>query len=306
MYSIAYHSKYNHPLPAGHRFPMEKYDLLREQLLYWGIVTKEQFFEPKPVDLQEVYKVHDREYVDRYVHLELNEKEIRQIGFKQNQHLIDRELLLIGGTIQGALNSLKDEISFNIAGGTHHACIDHGEGFCMLNDQAIAAQFLIDHQFAQKILIIDLDVHQGNGTADIFNNRKDVFTFSMHCESNYPFRKKRSHLDIGLEIGTKDDEYLSILSKNLKNIENSFQADFIFYQSGVDILETDKMGKLKCTIEGCKERDRIVMNFAKSLGIPMQCSMGGGYSPELKTILQAHTNTFIAANDVFSYSENLI
>ncbi|HRP90124.1 MAG TPA: histone deacetylase [Edaphocola sp.] len=301
MYSIAFHNKYNHPLPEGHRFPMAKYDLLQQQLLFRGIATEEQFFEPQKVLLSDVYKVHDQSYTDNFVNLKLSPKEARQIGFEQNQDIIDRELLLIGGTIQGALNSFNDGIAFNIAGGTHHACKANGEGFCMLNDQAIAGQYLLDHTSVKKVLIIDLDVHQGNGTADIFHGRKDVYTFSMHCEANYPFHKKQSHKDVGLPIDTKDEAYLSILEESLKEIANNFSANFIFYQAGVDILETDKMGKLKCTLEGCKERDRMVMEFAKRQNIPMQCSMGGGYSPELKTILEAHTNTFEVATEIFNF-----
>lgn len=299
MYSIAYHPKYVHPVPEGHRFPMAKYELLPLQLLHRGIVKAAQFFEPGPAALEAVCGVHDLEYVQRFVQLQLSSREGRRIGFVQDASIVERELLLVQGTIEGALSALDGKVGFNIAGGTHHASVKHGEGFCMLNDQAIAAQYLLDHTSIQKVLIIDLDVHQGNGTADIFEDRKNVFTFSMHCEHNYPFHKSRSHKDIGLAIGTDDVSYLDQLEIALQEIKQHFHPDFIFYQCGVDILASDKMGKLHCTIEGCKNRDRMVMGFARELNVPLQCSMGGGYSESLHTILEAHTNTFIAANEVW-------
>ena len=300
MYSIAFHPKYVHPVPEGHRFPMAKYELLPLQLLRRGIVSETQFFEPGPAALETVRRVHDPDYVRRFVQQQLSAREGRRIGFVQDAAIVERELLLVKGTIDGAINALKDGVAFNIAGGTHHASVAHGEGFCMLNDQAIAAQYLIDHTSVQKVLIIDLDVHQGNGTADIFEGSKDVFTFSMHCEHNYPFHKSRSHKDIGLAIGIDDGNYLNYLRTALQEIKQHFHPDFIFYQSGVDILASDKMGKLNCTVEGCKRRDVVVMEFAKELDVPLQCSMGGGYSENLSTILEAHTNTYIAANEVWA------
>lgn len=299
MYSIAFHPKYAHPVPEHHRFPMAKYELLPQQLLYQGIVKQEQFFEPRQVALRHVYSVHDKSYVDSFVNLNLDSRAARRIGFIQDSPIVTRELLLVQGTIDGAVNALKDGIAFNIAGGTHHACKAHGEGFCMLNDQAIAAQYLIDHTDIQKVLIVDLDVHQGNGTADVLHNHPQIFTFSMHCQSNYPFHKKQSHKDIGLPDGTDDSSYLSILSEHLSSIIASFKPEFIFYQAGVDIIQGDKMGKLGCSIEGCKARDRFVFEIARQHNIPVQCSMGGGYAQNIQTILNAHTNTYIAANEVW-------
>ncbi len=299
MYSIAFHPQYIHPVPEGHRFPMLKYDLLPRQLVHRGIVQETQFFEPGRVALEHVYKVHDPMYVDRFVQLALTPQEGRRIGFIQDPAIVARELLLVQGTIDGALNALSDGIAFNIAGGTHHACIAHGEGFCMLNDQAIAARYLLDHTAVKKVLIIDLDVHQGNGTADIFEDSPDVFTFSMHGADNYPFRKGRSHLDVPLDTATTDETYLSLLRDSLERVREQFRPDFIFYQAGVDILATDKMGKLKCSLDACMQRDRMVMNFARSLNVSLQCSMGGGYSPEITTILEAHTNTYLVANEVY-------
>jgi len=187
----------------------------------------------------------------------------------------------------------------NIAGGTHHAFSDRGEGFCMLNDQAIGAKYLQQKGLAKKILIVDLDVHQGNGTAEIFEDDESVFTFSMHGKANYPFHKETSDLDIPLENGTTDQEYLAILKDTLPKLITTEKPDFIFYQSGVDILESDKLGKLSLTIEGCKERDRFVLQTCFDNNIPVMCSMGGGYSKDIKIIIEAHANTFRLAQEIF-------
>lgn len=299
MFSIAYHSIYNHPVPENHRFPMEKYQLLPKQLLLEGIVTEDCFFKPEKASLQDIYLAHNSDYVNRYTQLQLTDKERRKTGFVHCQQLIDRELTLVQGTIDGALNAFTQKVAFNIAGGTHHAFSGHGEGFCMLNDQAVAAAYLLKHNKVSKILIVDLDVHQGNGTAEIFKNNPQVFTFSMHGKSNYPFKKEQSNIDIDLEDGTTDEIYLTILENHLEKIIVQEQPDFIFYQAGVDILATDKLGKLNCTINGCKQRDEHVFSLAKKYNIPVQCSMGGGYSPNLATILQAHVNTFKVAKDLF-------
>lgn len=300
MYTIAQHPQYVLSVPPQHRFPMEKYELLPLQLLHRGIVLPTQFFQPDTASLVPIVAVHDAAYIHRFVHLQLSAAEVRRIGFVHNEALVNRELLLVQGTITGAENALTQQIAFNIAGGTHHACKSHGEGFCMINDQAVAAQYLLQHYDAiKKVLIVDLDVHQGNGTADLLGHRKDVFTFSMHCEKNYPFRKAQSHLDIGLEEGITDATYLEILASNLHNIIIEQAPDFIFYQAGVDILHTDKMGKLKCTLKGCASRDRLVFEMAHQWGIPVQCSMGGGYSSNISDILEAHTNTFLQANEVY-------
>lgn len=190
-------------------------------------------------------------------------------------------------------------VGLNIAGGTHHAFSNRGEGFCMLNDQAIAAQWLLDQQLVQKILIIDLDVHQGNGTAEIFRNESRVFTFSMHGRNNYPLKKEVSDLDVELADATSDALYLFTLQQRLDLILQKFVPDFIFYQSGVDVLQTDKLGKLALTLDGCKKRDEVVFRLAKQLEVPIVCTMGGGYSPEIKTIIEAHANTFRTVFQLF-------
>ncbi len=299
MYSIAYHPIYKHPLPEGHRFPMIKYELLPQQLLYEGTVIDRQFFTPELPNLENIIAVHDKEYVQQLLDLTLDPRAVRKIGFPLSSELIEREFRLAQGTIEGAKNAFKDKIAFNIAGGTHHAYSNRGEAFCLLNDQAIAAQYLLNHKLAKQILIIDLDVHQGNGTAEIFQNNSNVFTFSVHGKSNYPFKKEQSDLDIALSDNTSDSEYLELISKEIPKLIESVKPNFIFYLSGVDILESDKLGKLGCSITGCKERDRIVFENCSQFEIPVQVSMGGGYSPDIKTIIEAHANTYRVANSIF-------
>ena len=299
MFTIAYHHIYKHPLPERHRFPMLKYELLPQQLLHEGTATTKMFFEPEVADLAPVLAVHTKEYVNHLINLTLDARAARKIGFPLSAELVERELRIAQGTIDGAKNAFYDGIAFNIAGGTHHAYSHRGEAFCLLNDQAIGAQYLLDNNLAKKILIIDLDVHQGNGTAEIFQNNNAVFTFSMHGKSNYPFKKETSDLDIALPDGTSDDAYLKILKETLPKLIEAEKPDFIFYLSGVDIVDTDKLGKLSCSIQGCKKRDEIVFELCKKYQIPVQCSMGGGYSPQIKTIIEAHANTYRVAKDIF-------
>ena len=291
---ISYHPIYNHPVPDNHRFPMQKYALLPQQLLHEGIAEPTDFHSPSKVSLETLCLAHTPDYVHKFVHLQLSHKEALPIGFVQNQQLVDRELTLVQGTIEAALWALRTaEVGFNIAGGTHHAFSDRGEGFCMLNDQAVAAAYLLAYTSVKKVLIIDLDVHQGNGTAEIFRHDPRVFTFSMHAEGNYPFVKEQSDRDIALPTGTSDTAYLSILTSVLPEIITAHQPDFVFYQSGVDVLSSDKLGKLSLSVQGCADRDRFVFNLCRQYHLPVQCSMGGGYSPQLSAILRAHTNTFM-------------
>lgn len=291
---ISYDPIYNHPVPDNHRFPMQKYALLPQQLLHEGIAEPTDFHTPSKVSLETLCLAHTADYVHKFVHLQLSHKEALPIGFVQNQQLVDRELTLVQGTIEAALWALRTaEVGFNIAGGTHHAFSDRGEGFCMLNDQAVAAAYLLAHTAVRKVLIIDLDVHQGNGTAKIFRHDPRVFTFSMHAEGNYPFVKEQSDRDVALPTGTTDAAYLSILTSVLPEIITAHQPDFVFYQSGVDVLSSDKLGKLSLSVQGCADRDRFVFSLCRQYHLPVQCSMGGGYSPQLSAILRAHTNTFM-------------
>ena len=300
MIPIAFHPIYKHPLPEGHRFPMQKYDLLPQQLIYEGTAAVSDFFEPETINLEHVLRVHSKTYLDDLLQLTLNPKAARKIGFPLSAELVERELRIANGTLLGCIKAFENNVSFNIAGGTHHAFTSHGEAFCLLNDQAIAAQYLLDNQLASKILIIDLDVHQGNGTAEIFRNNAKVFTFSVHGRTNYPFKKEISNLDIALDDGTNDSTFLSIIKEMIPKLIEQEKPDFIFYLAGVDILESDKLGKLSCTIEGCKKRDEIVFENCKKYSIPLQVSMGGGYSPNIKTIIDAHANTFRVAKNSFT------
>ena len=297
---IAYHKKYKLKLPKNHRFPMEKYELLPLQLINEGISDKTHFFLPEYAKIADVLEIHDKAYVMKLVNLDLNKSEIRKIGFPLSKELIDREFLITGGTIMGAEKALKYGISMNIAGGTHHAFSDRGEAFCLLNDQAIAAKYLLKNKKINKILIIDLDVHQGNGTASIFKSNKNVFTFSMHGANNFPFKKEQSDLDIELEDNTSDIIYIDKLEQTINHLINELKPQFIFYLSGVDVINTDKLGRLSLSIEGCKKRDQIIFSICKNKEIPVQCSMGGGYSKDIKTIVNAHSNTFKVANEIFT------
>ena len=299
MTPIAFDPIYVLPLPENHRFPMEKYDLLPKQLVHEGTCDPEYFFSPQAVDDQVVKVIHQKEYVDRLKNMKLDQSEVRKIGFPISKQLVEREFIIAGGTIEGALKSFESGISFNIAGGTHHAHSSHGEAFCMLNDQAIAARYLLDHQHAKKVLIIDLDVHQGNGTAEIFKKEERVFTFSMHGKKNYPFKKENSDWDIALEDDTGDELYLNLLNDTLPRLFERADPDFVFYLSGVDVVDTDRLGRLGLSIEGCKKRDEQVLKFCHKRSLPAQCSMGGGYSKDINLIIEAHANTFRLAQQIY-------
>lgn len=297
---IAFHPNYVHPLPENHRFPMEKYDLLPKQLLHEGTVAESDFFEPTDLSESNLLAVHSSDYWNRLKNIMLTEREQRVSGFVHSNQLIEREITIMEGTRKAAEIALKKGIGFNIAGGTHHAYYDRGEGFCLLNDQVIAAKWLSGNSNIQKILIIDLDVHQGNGTAKMLENEERIFTFSMHGENNYPMLKEKSDLDVPLKDGINDKDYLYLLEYSLDSILSCFKPDFIFYQCGVDILETDKLGKLAVTLSGCAQRDKLVFETVKQLNVPIICSMGGGYSPQVKDIVEAHANTFRIGLDLLT------
>ncbi|WP_115461358.1 histone deacetylase family protein [Winogradskyella aurantiaca] len=299
MLKIAYHPIYRHPLPDGHRFPMEKYELLPEQLLHEGTCTQDNFFEPERPNDKYILAVHDPEYYYDLVNITLDQRAARKIGFPLSEVLVEREVIIADGTIKACEAALQNGIAMNIAGGTHHAYTNRGEAFCLLNDQAIGARYLQHKGLAEKILIVDLDVHQGNGTAEIFQNDASVFTFSMHGRSNYPFKKEKSDLDIALDNDTDDITYLTQLNAILPQLIEEQQPDFIFYLCGVDVVASDKLGKLGLSLEGCKARDRFVLELCHEHHIPVMCSMGGGYSPDIKVIVEAHANTFRLAQEIF-------
>lgn len=299
MLKIAWSSLFCHPLPQGHRFPMEKYNLLPEQLLYEGTVRQENFFVPMKMGEEWITNTHDPAYFDKLRNLSLTKSEIRRTGFPLSHELVEREIQIMYGSIQAAEHALQHGIAMNIAGGTHHAYADRGEGFCLLNDIAITANFLMQNYSHTRILVVDLDVHQGNGTAKIFGDEPKVFTFSMHGAGNYPMHKEASDLDIGLPDGTGDNAYLAILEENLSRLVDGFEPGFMIFQSGVDVLATDKIGRLALTIAGCKQRDRLVLELAKRNQIPIMCCMGGGYSEKISHIVEAHANTYRLAQEIF-------
>jgi acetoin utilization deacetylase AcuC-like enzyme len=299
MLKIAYRKEYAHPLPENHRFPMEKYELLPEQLLYEGTVTESNFFSPEMLTEEDILAIHQVEYWQKLKDLTLSRKEERKTGFPLSAALVERERIINQGTIDAANFAIENGVAMNIAGGTHHAFTDRGEGFCLLNDIAIAAHHLLKNKKANKVLVVDLDVHQGNGTAEIFQHNPDVFTFSMHGKGNYPMHKEISDLDIELEDKTDDRTYLRLLRETLPRLIDEQQPDFIFFQSGVDILSTDKLGRLGMSIAGCKERDKIVFEHCYKNEIPVVASMGGGYSERISHIIEAHANTYRVAQDIY-------
>ncbi|MFD1469626.1 histone deacetylase [Hymenobacter caeli] len=295
MPRLATSDHYTLDLPAGHRFPIAKYALIREQLLWQGVAAPEDFYEPGLCAEADVLRVHTTDYWHRVRDLQLSAREVRNLGLPQSPQLVRRSLSSSAGTLQSALGALQHGIGLNLAGGTHHAFADRGEGFCVLNDQAIAAAHLLAHGLARQVLVVDLDVHQGDGMAALFRAEPRVFTFSMHAGANYPLRKEHSDLDIPLALGTGDAEYLRILSDTLGPLVDRVRPDFVFYQAGVDVLATDKLGKLALTPAGCQQRDELVLGLCRARALPVAVSMGGGYSERLADIVDAHCNTFRVA-----------
>ena len=299
MLKIAYSEIYKYRLPEGHRFPMLKYELIPEQLLYEGTVNEDNFFHPGQLSRKQLLSTHTSEYLDKLDTLSLSRKEERNIGFPVRQDLVERGKYISHGTYECASIALKTGISMNIAGGTHHAFADKGEGFCLYNDMALASKLIRKEKKVDQILFVDLDVHQGNGNAAIFKDEPKVFTFSMHGEKNYPLRKETSDLDIGLPDKIEDKNYLRLLTETLDKLMMKVQPNLIFFQAGVDVLATDKLGRLGLTMEGCKERDRIVMRMALRDQVPLVIVMGGGYSEKMTDLVTAHSNTFRSAQEIY-------
>src|SRR5690606_8661031 len=294
-----YHPSYSHPLPTGHRFPMEKYELIPAQLIHRGTVQLANLFSPGLAAFETITLAHAPHYCRQLLNQSLSPTLVRRIGFPMSAELVERELRIVQGTIDGCMLALEHGVAFNVAGGTHHAGYDWGEGFCLLNDQGVAAAWLINQGICQRVLIVVLDVHQGNGTAQLFEGNPHVFTFSMHGERNFPLLKERSDLDVGLPDGTGDNTYLALLTHHLATVFEEVNPDFVFYQAGVDVLETDKLGKLELSKQGCRKRDALVLQRCKSMSVPLQVSMGGGYSPQIRDIVDAHCQTFEEAARIY-------
>ncbi|TAE53533.1 MAG: histone deacetylase [Bacteroidetes bacterium] len=299
MLKIAWSPLYAHPLPQGHRFPMEKYELIPEQLLYEGTILPENLYLPEKVTEDIVLRTHSAGYWHKLQEGLLTPYEIRRTGFPFSPRLVERGLTIAGGTLQNARFALEYGVAINAAGGTHHAFADRGEGFCIFNDIAIAASQLLAEGTFSRILVIDLDVHQGNGTASIFAEEERVFTLSVHCEDNYPLKKEKSSLDIGLPVGIEDEAYLQILRDTLPRLIEEVQPEMVFYLAGVDVLATDRLGKLRLSRAGCKARDEYVMRLCRLHRLPVTISLGGGYSYHIRDIVEAHCNTFRLAQELW-------
>ena len=297
---IAWNKIYSHPLPEGHKFPMEKYSLIPQILLEDQIIKPNDIIDPQEITKENILLTHSEEYLNRLESLSLNKKEVRKMGFPLSAELIKREKMIGQGTLDLAYYSLRNNnAGLNVAGGTHHAFRDLPEGFCLLNDLAMAANVLLNENLVRKILIIDLDVHQGNGTAKLFENDNRVFTFSMHAEDNYPLEKQKSDLDIGLSHNISDSEYLELVESNTIRLLKNEKPDIVFYQCGVDILETDKFGRINISPSACNKRDDIVIENVWKENLPLVCTMGGGYSPNIMDIVNAHLYTFRKVKEIF-------
>ena len=295
------------PLPEGHKFPMAKYSGLRERIVAEGIIAPHDLHEAPAASLDERRLVHDPEYVDAVLNGTLAPDIQRRIGFPWSPAMVERSRRSVGATVAAARAALDDGVAANLAGGTHHAFADRGEGFCVFNDVAVAARVLQRDpstrlgslragQHAVRIAVIDLDVHQGNGTAAIFKDDASVFTFSMHGEKNFPFKKEVSDLDVALPDGTRDDRYLSALQVHLDDVLTRHRPDFAFYLAGADPYEGDRIGRLKLTLDGLRARDEMVLRACAEAGLPVAITMSGGYANDINAIITIHANTIRTAS----------
>ncbi len=299
MLKVAFSPIFLYQVPEKHRFPMQKYRLIPERLIEEGVLSEDNFFAPDKLTEEEILTTHTLEYWQKLKTQTLSRKEARAIGFEMTPELVERGRYIAHATYECALYAKQYGVSLNVAGGTHHSFADHGEGFCVFNDVCIASNLLLSRGETERILVVDLDVHQGNGNASIMANEPRVFVFSMHGEKNYPFRKPPSDLDIELANDTDDETYLTQLKQTLPNLIAEHKPDLIFYQSAVDVLATDKLGKLALTPEGCKQRDEFVLRQARDNNIPIAVVMGGGYSEDVEDVVEAHCNTFRLAKQLF-------
>lgn len=285
------------PMPEGHRFPMHKYRLLREALLHSQIISPTQLHPAPQAQEVDLLRAHDKRYVQGLKLGILSEKEVRPIGLPIGPELFQRSLVSCGGFMAATESALEEGYSVLLAGGTHHAHRDRGEGFCVFNDFAVASLKLLALKRCRRVLILDLDVHQGNGNSSILGEREDVFICSLHGEKNYPFRKVPSHLDVALAEGTSDEEYLHVLEKTLRLLP---ATDFLLYQAGVDVLKTDKLGTFHMSQAGVRARDEMVFAWARTHGLPVAQAIGGGYSDPIEESIKAYVGTIEAAKRILS------
>lgn len=283
------------PLPEGHRFPMEKYSRLRERLMGSGLFAAEDFHVPEAASDSELLRAHDAGYVQRVVRGTLDKNDVRRIGFPWSEAMVERSRRSAGATLAACRAALEDGCAANLAGGTHHAFRDRGEGFCVFNDAAIAALAMRAEGRVERVAIIDCDVHQGNGTAAILANRPECFTFSIHGARNYPFDKENSDLDVELPDGTGDDTYLTALQAALGPVFARGKPDLVIYLAGADPYEDDRLGRLKLTKAGLAERDQLVFDKVRQRGLPIAIAMAGGYARQIDDTVEIHANTVCAA-----------
>lgn len=296
---LIYHPDYIAPLPEGHRFPMSKFRQLYELLLTDRIAKPQQFHAPKHPPLEWIELVHTPEYVQAYCKGTLDSKAQRRIGLPWSPALANRTCIAVGGTILTAQLALTHGLACNTAGGTHHAFPNYGSGFCIFNDLAIAARVLQNMGLIKKVLIVDLDVHQGDGTALIFQEDQSVFTFSMHCEVNFPGTKQKSDLDVPLPEGMEDDAYLQTLASYLPDLLSQVKPDLVLYDAGVDIHLADRLGKLALTDTGIYRREMQVLHTCIAKGYPVACVIGGGYADDLKSLVYRHSLVHRAASETY-------
>lgn len=297
---IVYHPDYVAPLPPGHRFPMLKYRKLYETLIRDGIAGLDQFYLPEPPPQGWIELAHHPAFVEAYLTGAIDARALRRIGLPWSQALVNRTCMALAGTVLTAELAFQYGIACNTAGGTHHAFADFGSGFCIFNDLAVAARVVQRRGLARRILIIDLDVHQGDGTAAIFWGDESVFTFSMHCAANFPFHKQRSDLDVSLPVGMEDDDYLATLAHHLPDLLSRVQPNLVFYDGGVDPHHEDALGKLSLTDSGLYRRDLLVFGECRRRGIPVASVIGGGYQRDVDQLARRHTILFRAAGEVQS------
>jgi acetoin utilization deacetylase AcuC-like enzyme len=276
------------PLPDGHRFPMVKYSMLRERVAAGGICEPEEMRVPRPVSDEEILRAHDRGYLRQVVEGTLSPKEMRRIGFPWSERMVERSRRASGGTLGACLAALEDGFAANLAGGTHHAFADQGEGYCVFNDSAIAARAVQAKGLVERVVVLDTDVHQGNGTAAILRGDPSVFTFSIHGARNFPFRKEESDLDIPLPDGADDGEFLEALEGGLEKALEASRAGLAIYLAGADPYEDDRLGRLSVSKEGLAERDRLVLETCRERGIPVAVTMAGGYARQIEDTVDIH------------------
>jgi len=295
---VFYSPRYYADIGEGHVFPIRKFELVRDRLLREGTLAAGEIIEPYPAAIEDVLLVHTEDYVTRLRAGALTERELKRLGLPWSKALVRRSFLATSGTIGAARAALKDGVASNLAGGTHHAFADRGEGFCVLNDVAVADRVLLRDRLVRRAGVVDLDVHQGNGTATIFEGDPAVFTFSMHGAKNYPLQKARSSLDVNLADGTGDDEYLETLARHLPAVF-AHGPDLVFYLGGADPYAGDKLGRLGLSVAALRARDELVLAECRRRGVPVATVMSGGYAADISDTVEIHCNTVRAARAIF-------